>query len=63
MSKSRKTARKSAIRAAITGVFGYVPPDLLTNAELAKMVDTSDEWIVERIRKSRAMFHSTIDRR
>ena len=48
VSKSKKTIRKSAIRAAITGVFGYVPPDLLTNAELAKMVDTSDEWIVER---------------
>jgi len=48
VSKSRKTARKPANRAAITGVFGYVPPDLLTNAELAKMVDTSDEWIVER---------------
>jgi 3-oxoacyl-[acyl-carrier-protein] synthase-3 len=25
-----------------------VPPDVLTNAELAQMVDTSDEWIVER---------------
>ncbi len=39
---------KSAIRAAITGVHGYVPPDVLTNAELARMVDTSDQWIVER---------------
>ena len=48
MSKSKKTVRKSAIRAAITGVFGYLPPDILSNAELAKMVDTSDEWIVER---------------
>ena len=48
MSKSKKTVRKSTTRAAITGVFGYVPPDVLTNAELAKMVDTSDEWIVER---------------
>ena len=27
---------------------GYVPPDMLTNAELARMVDTSDQWIVER---------------
>ncbi len=35
-------------RAAITAVQGYVPPDLLTNAELARMVDTSDDWIVER---------------
>jgi 3-oxoacyl-[acyl-carrier-protein] synthase-3 len=48
VSKLKKTVRKPAIRAAITGVFGYVPPDVLTNAELAKMVDTSDEWIVER---------------
>jgi 3-oxoacyl-[acyl-carrier-protein] synthase-3 len=39
---------KPATRAAITGVHGYVPPDVLTNAELADMVDTSDEWIVER---------------
>ena len=29
-------------------MYGYVPPDVLTNAELARMVDTSDEWIVER---------------
>ena len=27
---------------------GYVPPDLLTNAELAQLVDTSDAWITER---------------
>jgi 3-oxoacyl-[acyl-carrier-protein] synthase-3 len=33
------------IRAAITGVSGYVPDDLLTNADLEKMVDTNDEWI------------------
>lgn len=30
------------------GVYGYVPPDVLTNAQLAQMVNTSDEWIVER---------------
>jgi 3-oxoacyl-[acyl-carrier-protein] synthase III len=29
-------------------VCGYVPPDVLTNAKLAQMVDTSDQWIVER---------------
>jgi 3-oxoacyl-[acyl-carrier-protein] synthase III len=40
--------RSPAIRAAITGVCGYVPPDVLSNAELAEMVDTSDEWIVAR---------------
>jgi 3-oxoacyl-[acyl-carrier-protein] synthase III len=47
MSKAIKK-RQSAIRAAITGVHGYVPADVLTNAELARMVDTTDEWIVER---------------
>jgi 3-oxoacyl-[acyl-carrier-protein] synthase-3 len=36
------------IRAAITGVAGYVPEYILTNAELEKMVDTSDEWITSR---------------
>lgn len=35
-------------RAAITGVSGYVPKDLLTNADLEKMVDTTDEWITTR---------------
>jgi len=37
-----------ASRAAIAGVCGYVPPDVLTNAQLAKMVDTTDDWIIER---------------
>ncbi len=36
------------IRAAITGVGAWVPPDKLTNADLEKMVDTSDEWITTR---------------
>ena len=36
------------IRAAITGVGGYVPDYILTNKELETMVDTSDEWIRER---------------
>ena len=40
---------ESAIkRAAITGVFGHVPDYVLTNAELATMVDTTDAWITER---------------
>lgn len=34
--------------AAITGVQGYVPDYVLTNAELETMVETSDEWIVSR---------------
>ena len=33
------------ITAAITAVGGYVPEDKLTNADLEKMVDTTDEWI------------------
>ena len=33
------------INAAITAVGGYVPETVLTNADLEKMVDTSDEWI------------------
>ena len=36
------------IHAAITAVGGYVPPDILTNADLEKMVDTTDEWITTR---------------
>ncbi len=34
--------------AAITGVHGYVPDYILTNAELETMMDTNDEWIVSR---------------
>ncbi len=36
------------IRAAITGIQGWVPPYILTNKELEAMVDTSDEWIMSR---------------
>ena len=35
-------------RAAITGIAGYTPDTVLTNADLEKMVDTNDEWIVSR---------------
>ena len=35
-------------RTSITGVYGYVPEYILTNAELEKLVDTSDEWITSR---------------
>jgi len=38
----------SKISAAITGIQGYVPKDILTNFDLEKMVDTNDEWIVTR---------------
>ena len=36
------------INAAITGVNGYLPEDLLTNKDLEKLVDTNDEWITTR---------------
>lgn len=39
----------SQIRAAITGIGGYVPDYILNNSELSKMVETSDEWIMQRI--------------
>ncbi len=35
-------------RSVLTGVGSYLPARVLTNAELSKMVDTSDDWIVER---------------
>lgn len=38
----------SKVRAAITGVQGYLPDYVLTNAELETMVDTNDEWITSR---------------
>lgn len=37
------------INAMITGVGGYVPDYILDNEEMSRIVDTSDEWIMERI--------------
>lgn len=39
---------EKTIKAAITAVGGYVPDDILTNFDLERMVDTSDEWIRSR---------------
>jgi 3-oxoacyl-[acyl-carrier-protein] synthase III len=36
------------IRAAITALGGYVPPDILSNADFEQMVDTTDAWIKSR---------------
>jgi 3-oxoacyl-[acyl-carrier-protein] synthase-3 len=36
------------LRSVVTGVGGYLPDRIVTNDELAKIVDTSDEWIRER---------------
>jgi 3-oxoacyl-[acyl-carrier-protein] synthase III len=38
----------TAIKTAIIGTGAYAPQKLLTNADLEKIVETSDEWIVER---------------
>jgi 3-oxoacyl-[acyl-carrier-protein] synthase-3 len=39
---------RTAVRAKISAVGTYVPPRLLTNADLEKMVETNDQWITER---------------
>jgi len=38
----------TVIRSRVIGCGAYLPKQILTNAELSKRVDTSDEWIVER---------------
>ena len=38
----------SVIRSAVTGVGSYLPEQIVTNADLARIVETSDEWIIER---------------
>lgn len=35
-------------RASITGIGSYLPSKVLTNFDLEKMVDTSDDWIIQR---------------
>ncbi|MDR1203038.1 MAG: ketoacyl-ACP synthase III [Tannerellaceae bacterium] len=39
----------NTINAIITGIGGYVPEDILTNEDISKIVDTSDEWITSRV--------------
>jgi 3-oxoacyl-[acyl-carrier-protein] synthase-3 len=38
----------AVIRSVVRGVGAYLPKRIVTNAEMSKLVDTSDEWIVER---------------
>jgi 3-oxoacyl-[acyl-carrier-protein] synthase-3 len=38
----------TVMRSAVRGVGGYLPPRIVTNAELSETVDTSDAWIRER---------------
>ena len=39
---------RSDVHVTITGLGAYAPERVITNDELAQMVDTSDEWIIER---------------
>ncbi|MEO8796858.1 MAG: beta-ketoacyl-ACP synthase III [Polyangiaceae bacterium] len=51
-----------AIRSTITGAGHYVPTKVVTNADLAKLMTTSDEWIVQRtgIKERRFIEHDDI---
>ena len=40
---------RTTVRARISSIAAYVPPRVLTNADLERMVDTSDEWIMQRV--------------
>ena len=42
MTEKPQTAGRKGIRAAITGVHGYLPDYVLSNTELAQLVDTTD---------------------
>ena len=46
--------RQPARHAHVTGWGRYAPSQVLTNADLERMVDTSDEWIVSRTGHPRA---------
>jgi 3-oxoacyl-[acyl-carrier-protein] synthase-3 len=47
-SQQEQNQTMTKVRAAITGVGGYVPDYILTNKELETMVETTDEWITTR---------------
>jgi 3-oxoacyl-[acyl-carrier-protein] synthase-3 len=44
----RMSESSSVVEVCVAGTGSYVPERILTNEELSKMVDTSDEWIVSR---------------
>src|SRR6185295_277670 len=46
--RSRKGSSVNLRRVKITGLSTYVPPRVLTNADLEKLVETSNEWILQR---------------
>ena len=45
ISKSKTIKRHTGITAGITGLGAYLPKKVITNADIEKLVDTSDEWI------------------
>ena len=45
---TRQRRTQPLVRAAIAGTGSYLPSQVLTNDELARTIDTSDEWIYER---------------
>jgi len=57
----RTTTRAGGRPTTIRSLATYVPPRLLTNADLEKMVETSDEWILQRtgIRERHIVDHGT----
>ena len=46
--ESGRLSRPGLRRVTVAGLATYVPPRVLTNADLEKMVETSDEWIQQR---------------
>ncbi|RYZ63016.1 MAG: hypothetical protein EOP08_11620, partial [Proteobacteria bacterium] len=47
-SNGRMQASRTPPHARILGIGSFVPPQIRSNAELERMVETSDEWITER---------------
>ena len=45
----RNTNRVGAVPTRIASLATYVPPRVLTNADLEKLVDTNDDWIMQRV--------------
>jgi 3-oxoacyl-[acyl-carrier-protein] synthase III len=45
----RRTSRAGGRPTSVKSLATYVPPRVLTNADLEKMIDTSDEWIMQRV--------------
>ncbi len=47
--RARTTSRAGGRPTAVASLATYVPPKVLTNADLEKMLDTTDEWIMQRV--------------